>query len=592
LRDLPDGTVTLLFTDIAGSTALLNELGDCYAETLAEHRRLLRAAFERHGGVEVDAQGDAFFAAFGKASDALAAAVDAQATVAPGPVRVRIGIHTGEPQLTDDGYVGIDVHRAARIAAAGHGGQILLSQATRELVDSAGLRDVGEHRLKDVGAVRLYQVGDDEFPPLGTLSQTNLPLPPTPLVGREREVAELLHLLRVEGRRLLTITGPGGMGKTRLAAEAAGELITEFEHGVWFVDLSHVRDSELVEPTIAATLGATGELVDHLRSRELLLVLDNLEQVVDVAPELGRLLEACAGLVLLCTSREPLHLRAEREYPLQPLVDTTAIELFLQRAQAADPSFESDEALLGELCLRLERMPLAIELAAARVKILSPEQLLDRLGRRLPVLTGGARDAPARQRTLRGTIEWSYELLTEDDRSLFARLAVFAGGWTFEAAEDVCGADLDALQSLADKSLVRLEDDRFRMLETIREYAVEQLEKSGEAKGLRERHADFYVELAERAEPELRGPDQHVWLERLAAEYERTCGQRSSGVRRRRAAPSGACVSPARSPSSTSSGAITGMGCTGSSGCSNRARARGRAHRRERCAGRACCGCS
>jgi predicted ATPase len=521
VRELPTGTVTLLFTDIVGSTRLLEELGDGYADALAEHRRLLRAAFARHDGVEVDTQGDAFFVAFGKASDALAAATDAQeALSAAGPIRVRIGMHTGEPTRTDEGYVGMDVNRAARIAAVGHGGQILLSEATRQLVDGTALLDLGEHRLKDVGAVRLFQVGDTRFPALKSIGNADLPLPPTPLLGRKRELADLLLLLRAERSPLVTILGPGGIGKTRLALAVAAEVAPAFADGVSFVDLSAVREPELVEPTIVGELGLLGRLVDHLRERELFLVLDNLEQVVEVGPDLAALLEASPRLAILATSREPLRVRAEVEYPLKPLAQSPAVELFRERASAIDPEFDAPYELLTELCDRLERMPLAIELAAARVKVLSADELLARLDRRLPLLTAGARDAPARQRTLRATIEWSYELLDEGERRLFASLAVFAGGWTLDAAEQVCQADLDVLQSLAEKSLVRFEDGRFRMLETIREYALEHLEESGELERLRERHAEHFLQLGLRAEPELTGAQQHVWLERLAADYD------------------------------------------------------------------------
>jgi predicted ATPase len=521
VRELPTGTVTLLFTDIAGSTRLLEKLGDGYADALAEHRRLLRETFARHDGVEVDTQGDAFFVAFGKASDALAAATEAQEALgAAGPIRVRIGMHTGEPTRTDEGYVGMDVNRAARVAAAGHGGQILLSQATRQLVDGDGLLDLGEHRLKDVDAVRLFQVGNARFPPLRSIGNADLPLPPTPLLGRKRELADLLRLLRAERTPLVTILGPGGIGKTRLALAAAAEVAPAFADGVSFVDLSAVREPELVEPTIVGELGLLGRLVDHLRERELLLVLDNLEQVVEIGADLAALLEASPRLAILATSREPLRVRAEVEYPLKPLAESPAIELFRERASTIDPEFDAPYELLTELCERLERMPLAIELAAARVKVLSADELLARLERRLPLLTAGARDAPARQRTLRATIEWSYELLGDDERRLFASLAVFAGGWTVDAAEHVCDADLDVLQSLADKSLVRFEDRRFRMLETIREYALERLEESGELEQLRARHAEHFLQLGLRAEPELTGAQQHVWLERLATDYE------------------------------------------------------------------------
>jgi predicted ATPase len=521
VRELPRGTVTLLFTDIEGSTRLLEQLGEGYADALTEHRRLLRETFARHGGVEVDTQGDAFFVAFAKASDALAAATEAQAALrAAGPIRVRIGIHTGEPTPTGEGYVGIDVNRTARVAAAGHGGQILLAQSTRQLVDGVDVLDLGEHRLKDVGPLRLFQVGHEKFPPLKSLSKTDLPLPPTPLLGRDSELDDLARLLEAERSRLVTIVGPGGIGKTRLAIEAAAGAGSTFADGVTFVDLSAVRDRELVEPTIVAHLGLHGRLVDHLRERELLLVLDNLEQIVEAGADLAALLEASPRLVLLATSREPLRVRAEVEYPLKPLAETPAVELFDQRARTVDPGFGAPEELLAALCARLEGIPLAIELAAARVKVLSADELLARLDRRLPLLTAGPRDAPSRQRTLRATIEWSYDLLDEEERRLFTSLAVFAGGWRLDAAEHVCNADLNLLQSLADKSLVRSEEGRFRMLETIREYALDRLEGSGDLEELRTRHAEHYLQLGLRAEPELTRAQQHLWLERLATDYE------------------------------------------------------------------------
>ena len=519
--DLPTGTVTLLFTDIAGSTMLLQELGEDYAKALAEHRSQLREIFGRHGGVEVDTQGDAFFVVFESASSAVEAAAAVQGSGAAGAsVRIRIGIHTGEPTRTDEGYVGIDVHRAARIAAAGHGGQTLVSQSTRELADEGELRDLGKHRLKDVGELRLYQLGEESFPPLRSLNQTNLPSPPTPLLGRKKELADLLRLFRAEDARLVTILGPGGIGKTRLALETASELVTAFDDGASFVDLSAVREPELVESAIAAALDVSGAVAEHIRDHELLLVLDNLEQVVGVAPDLAKLLDECPRVAILATSREPLRVRAEVEYPLKPLAEAPAVELFRQRAREVDPEFEVEYDLLTELCDRVERIPLAIELAAARVKVLSPTELLARLDRRLPLLTGGARDAPARQRTLRATIEWSYELLDDDEKLLFARLAVFEGGCTLAAAEEICDADVDTLQSLVDKSLVRANSGRFRMLETIREYALEQLEQSDEADELRPKHAEHYLALALQAEPELTGAEQLSCLERLAADYE------------------------------------------------------------------------
>src|SRR5213080_4001807 len=319
MRELPSGTVTFLFTDIEGSTKLLHELGDAYADALAEHRRALRAAFEAHGGVEVDTQGDAFFVAFGRAGDALAAAREGQEALAEGPIRVRMGVHTGEPIVTEEGYAGLDVHRAARIAAVGHGGQVLVSQSTRELAGADGLHDLGDHRLKDLTAPeRIWQLGDADFPPLKSLNQSNLPQQPTPFVGREKELGEILQLLADPKIRLLTLTGPGGSGKTRLAVQAAAEAVDDHEHGVWWVGLQAVREAELVLPTIAATLCADTELSTHFGDRTVLLVLDNLEQVLGVAPDLGELLAACPNLRMVVTSRELLRLAAEREYAVPP----------------------------------------------------------------------------------------------------------------------------------------------------------------------------------------------------------------------------------------------------------------------------------
>jgi hypothetical protein len=305
VAELPSGTVTFLFTDIEGSTRLLHELGDAYAEALAGHRRALRDAFERHGGVEVDIQGDAFFVAFARATDALGAAAEAQSTLGDGPVRVRIGVHTGEPLVTEEGYVGLDVHRAARIAAVGHGGQVLVSQATRELVGPDGLVDLDEHRLKDLTAPeRIYQLGEGAFPPLKSLNQSNLPLQPTPFVGREKELGEVISLLRQPATRLLTLTGAGGSGKTRIAVQAAAEVVDDHEHGVWWVPLQEVRESERVEATVSSVLGARGDLAEHIGARSMLLVLDNFEQVADAAPVLGEVLVSCPNLGLLVTSRE------------------------------------------------------------------------------------------------------------------------------------------------------------------------------------------------------------------------------------------------------------------------------------------------
>jgi predicted ATPase len=511
-HDLPSGTVTLLFTDVEDSTKLLHELGpDRYAEALAEHSRVLRDAFAAHGGVEVDTQGDAFFAAFPVASGALQAAAEATEGLESGPIRVRIGIHTGRPHRTEEGYVGVDVHRAARIASAGHGGQILLSKEAQALVDGE-LTDLGEHRLKDFDEpVWIFQLGSERFPPLMTISNTNLPRPASSFVGREKEVQEIASLLR-DGVRLLTLSGPGGSGKTRLALETAAELVPEFKAGVFWVGLARLRDPTLVTETIADTLGAKNGLANHIGERELLLLLDNFEQVVEAAPELADLLESCPNLELLVTSRELLRVRGEVEYAVPPLTEHEAGELFCVRAKI-DP-----EETVTELCRRLDNLPLAVELAAASTTVLSPAQILERLSKRLDLLKGG-RDAEARQQTLRATIEWSHGLLDEDEQRLFARLAVFVGGCTLEAAEKVAEADLDSLRALVDKSLLRHTEERFWMLETIRAYAVERFEDTGRADELRQHHAEHFLALAEEAEPHLRGSPGE-WLDRLEREQD------------------------------------------------------------------------
>jgi predicted ATPase/class 3 adenylate cyclase len=519
-RELRSGTVTLLFTDVEGSTRLLHELGaDAYAQELNQHRRVLRAAFAAHGGIEVDTQGDAFFVAFSSAPNAVAAAQAAQEALASGPLRVRMGLHTGTPRVAEEGYVGADVHLGARIASAGHGGQVLLSKATRELVDGE-VSDLGEHRLKDFAApVWLFQLGLERFPPLRTISNTNLPRPASSFVGREREIAEISALLR-DGVRLLTLTGAGGSGKTRLAIEAATELVPEFRNGVFWVGLAPLREPSLVLDTVAQTLGAKDGLAEHIGERELLLLLDNLEQVIDAAPDLVSLVETCPNLTVLVTSRELLRVRGEVEYPVPPLAEPEAVELFRMRSRrTADGS-------VAELCHRLDNLPLAVELAAARASVLSPAQIVERLSQRLDLLKGG-RDADRRHQTLRATIEWSHDLLDEPEGRLFARLAVFAGGCALETAEQVVGADLDSMQSLLDKSLLRHTGERFWMLETIREYASEGLADSAEAELLRRRHAEHFLALATEAEPHIleqgAGADWHgsgPWLDRLEAELD------------------------------------------------------------------------
>jgi predicted ATPase len=506
--DLPQGEVTLLFTDVEGSTQLLHELGpQRYAELLDEHRRLLRDAFTAGGGIEVDTQGDAFFVSFASAQAAVTAAAAAQAALLKGSIRVRMGLHTGTPHLAAEGYVGEDVHLGARIAAAGHGGQVLLSAATRSLVE-ADTTELGEHRLKDFAdPVPIFQLGSDRFAPLKTISNTNLPRPASSFIGREREVNELATLLRGPDR-LLTLTGPGGSGKTRMAIEAAAEVVGDFKAGVFWVGLAPLRDRTLVLEEIARTLGARENLVSHIADRQMLLLLDNFEQVVDAAPSLSLLLQSCPNLRLLVTSRALLRIDGESEFPVLPLAQSEAVTLFEARARV------DQDATVAELCRRLDNLPLAVELAAARVRVLAPAQILERLGQRLDLFKGG-RDADPRQQTLRATIAWSHDLLDDDERTLFARLSIFVGGCTLEMAESIINADIDTLQSLVEKSLVRHTGGRFWMLETIREFAAERLQEPD----LAEDFSAHYLAFAQTADIELRRQPES-WLDVLDSEHD------------------------------------------------------------------------
>jgi predicted ATPase len=508
----PTGTVTLVFTDIEGSTRLLDELGtNLYRDALGEHRRIVREAFALFEGYEVDYEGDAFFYAFASAQAAVDAVTEAMRGLEAGPIRIRVGIHTGEPVPDPPKYVGTDVHKAARVMSAGHGGQVLLTRATQEHVNNA-VQDLGEHRLKDFAeSVSILQLGEGSFPPLKTISNTNLPRPASSFVGREREVGDVLALVR-DGARIVTLTGPGGSGKTRLGIESAAELVPTFRAGVFWVGLATLRDPGLVLETIAQELGARGELSEHIGEREMLLLLDNLEQVVDAASELASLVEACPNLRLLVTSRELMRVRGEVEYEVLPLAEPDAVELFCARAQVEPGD------TVAELCRHLDDLPLALELAASRARILTPDQILERLSQRLDLLQGG-RDADPRQQTLRATIAWSHDLLTPAEQQLFARLSVFVGGCTLEAAEKVCDADLDTLQSLVEKSLVRRTAERLWMLETIREFAVERLDESGEGAVTADRRAGWLSELAEAAAPTTMGALEAATYDVLEAEH-------------------------------------------------------------------------
>jgi predicted ATPase/class 3 adenylate cyclase len=572
MAELPSGTVTFLFTDIEGSTRLLQQLGEKFAALLATHQQIVRQACSAHHGSEVGTQGDSFFVAFPRALEAIYAVVAAQRAHAAQAwpdgvsVRVRMGLHTGEAQISSANYVGLDVHRAARIAAAAHGGQVLLSQVTGALVEDElpegmTLRDLGEHRLKDLRQPKhLYQLVisglPSDFPPLKSLdgSPNNLPIQLTSFVGRSREIGEVKQLLAEA--RLLTLTGPGGTGKTRLALQAAGEMTEDFRAGLFFVALAPISDPRLVASTIAQSIGipeVTGRsivasLKAYLQSKPVLLVLDNFEQVIAAAPLVAELLAACRQVKFLVTSREGLHISGERVYPVPPLAlpaltelpspeslsQYAAVELFVQRAQAVKPDFRISDDMapaVVEICSRLDGLPLAIELAAARIKLLPPPALLARLEHRLDFLTGGARDLPTRQRTLRDAIAWSYDLLDESEQELFRRLSVFVGGCSVEAVEAVAlvspnrVSSVDQLGSLLDKSLLRQVEGahgepRFVLLEVLREFGLEALERSREHDTIRDRHARFFLALAEQAEASLESAGQLRWIDRMEQEHD------------------------------------------------------------------------
>ena len=571
--NLPRGTVTFLFTDIENSTRLMQEMGDRYPAAQTAHHEILRAAFQSNDGHELRTEGDSFFCVFASAIDACLAAATAQRSLASHDwkngqaLRVRMGLHTGEAPLVGSEYIGLDVHHAARIASAAHGGQVLISETTRGLVEGnlkpgLRLRDLGVHRLKGLAQPeQLYQMVIDglqeTFPAIRTLDAThnNLPTQMTSFVGRADAVAEGKRLL--QNTRLLTLTGPGGIGKTRLSLQIAADAIQQFAAGVYFVPLSAVRDPELVASAVAQALGVPVAgtrtpiegVVEHLNDKDILLVLDNFEQLLPTgAASATQLLHAGPGVKLLVSSRSVLHVYGEQEFAVGPLGipdpkalpalealrQYEAIKLFIDRAVAVKPDFavtnDNAPAIAG-ICERVDGLPLAIELAAARIKLFSPQALLTRLETSLTALGSGARDLPGRQQTLRGAIDWSYDMLDEQRKRLLNRFSVFARGANLEQAELVCGPAgevggdvLSGLDDLADHSLLRRLPDfaepRLLMLQVIREFAGERLEKSGEPVDIRNRHADAFCSLATAAAPNLFGGDQKMWLDRLELDHD------------------------------------------------------------------------
>ncbi len=574
-KNFPTGTVALLFTDIEGSTKLAQEHTDVWEALRERHHAILRSAIALHNGYVFQIIGDAFCATFHTAGDALLAAIRSQTDMyrenwGAKSIKVRMGLHTGKAEIQEDGqYQGyLAMSRIQRLMSAGHGGQVLISLATQELIrdelpEGISLRDMGEKRLKDlIRPEHIFQLVipglPDDFPPLRTLEthSNNLPIQATPFVEREHETEAVRQKLLNPDIHLLTLTGPGGIGKTRLGLQVAAEMLDDFADGVFFVPLAPVNDASLVLSTIAQVLNvreAAGVsliemLQNHLSKKHLLLFLDNFEQVISAASFVSHLLAVAPNLKVLVTSREILHIYGEHNYPvsaltvpdpkhlpsLERLTQFEAVRLFIQRAQAVKSDFEVtniNAPAVAEICHRLDGLPLAIELAAARVRLLSPENLLLRLESRLRLLTGGARDLPGRQQTLRGTIAWSYDLLNADEKTLFQRLAVFAGGFTLEATEAVCNPDnnllleiVDGVEALTDKSLLkreeRGEEPRFFMLETIREYAVEIFSKDDGAGALRRSHFDYFLKFAKQARSFLEKSEQAIWLNRLESEHD------------------------------------------------------------------------
>ncbi len=567
--DLPVGTVSFLFSDIEGSTRMLQELGDAFRPVLERHNTIVHESADTHRGRIVKNEGDGFFVAFQSALDSVGSAIEIQRRLAseewaaPQSVKVRIGIHTGEGRLGGSDYVGIDVHRAARIGDSGHGGQTLISEATARLTEynlpeGTRLEDLGTHRLRDLTHdEHIYQLSIDglptEFPPLRTLTSTkgNLPIRDLTLVGRQLEKQAVIEAL---GRsRLVTLTGPGGVGKTTLALKVAEELTAEFEDGVWFVEVSRVLDDNLLAAAIARQLHITESplksisdtLISRLAKARSLLILDGCEHLIDAVAKLtDQLLLGTEELKILATTREWLSIREEHLVQLSPLgvpghdvrsLDGIAafdsVALFLNRARLVNPNFELNLVnvqQVAEVCRRLDGIPLAIELAAARLKVLSVGQLVERLDQQFALLAGTARDLPPHQQTLETTLDWSYDFLGGAERALFSRLSVFNGGFTLEAAESVCSGGLVArehvmnlLGRLVETSLVMATDSdpiRYRLLEPISHYARMRLGEGSERDDLRDRHAAFFLAMAEEGDNEILDIQQNVWADRLESD--------------------------------------------------------------------------
>jgi predicted ATPase/class 3 adenylate cyclase len=567
MADVAAGRVTFMFTDVEGSTRLLARVGSRYPAMIETHRAIIADAAMRHGGDALPMEGDACVATFRSATAAIEAAVDTQRKLAAhdwdgDALRVRIGVHTGQAMLHHGELFGLDLHRAARIADAGHGRQVLVSQTAQALAADhlpaeIRLLDLGLHRLKDLAApVHLFQVKADSlpehFPALRTPSGDthNLPAQTNSLVGRGRAIAAVSDLLR--RHRLVTLTGPGGIGKTRLAHQVGAGVLDRFPDGVWLIELARVREAEAVPALIAGALGLAtsdssdpaGVLVEALRHKRILLILDNFEHVIDAAPLVSTILASASGVTVLTTSRERLALTGETTYSVPPLSLTggaaadsqevpDAATLFVDRARAMDPAFlpsQRDLMQIAAICRLVDGLPLAIELAAAQTRLLSVHAIHDRLHEGIDALRGTQRDLPQRQRSLRDTIAWSHQLLSDNERRLFARLSVFHGGCTLGAISAVCmdGLPMDPLAgvaALADKSMLQRRvgldgDVTFEMLTVINEFASEALAESGEADQLHDRHAEYFADLAERADLGMFGLDAHVWEDVLNAQLE------------------------------------------------------------------------